>query len=39
LVAAQAAFLLGVYEDLGLLIAGLAGLWLAFHGAARRQPA
>lgn len=38
-VAAQAAFLLGVYEDAGLLVAGLAGLWLAFHGSARRQPA
>jgi hypothetical protein len=26
----QAAFLLGVYEDFGLLVAGLAGVWLAF---------
>ncbi|MGH8732319.1 MAG: DUF6064 family protein [Burkholderiales bacterium] len=30
LIGAQAAFLLGVYEDLGLLAAGLAGVWLAF---------
>jgi len=29
-IGAQAAFALGVYEDLGLLAAGLAGLWLAF---------
>jgi hypothetical protein len=30
LIGAQAALLLGVYEDLGLLVAGLAGVWLAF---------
>ena len=29
-VATQAAFLLGVYEDLGMLAAGLAGVWFAF---------
>ena len=29
LIGAQAAFLLGVYEDLGLLAAGLVGVWLA----------
>lgn len=28
-IGAQGAFLLGVYEDLGLLVAGLVGLWLA----------
>lgn len=33
----QAAFLLGVYEDLGLLVAGLAGVWLAFDPPARRR--
>jgi hypothetical protein len=31
LVGVQAALLLGVYEDLGLIFAGAAGLWLAFH--------
>jgi hypothetical protein len=30
LIGSQAALLLGVYEDLGLLVAGLAGVWLAF---------
>jgi hypothetical protein len=30
MIGSQAAFLLGVYEDLGLLVAGLAGVWLAF---------
>lgn len=30
LVGTQAALLLGVYEDIGLLAAGLAGLWLVF---------
>jgi len=30
LVGSQAAWLLGVYEDMGLLIAGLAGVWLVF---------
>lgn len=31
----QAAFTLGVYEDLGLLVAGVAGLWLMFHPASQ----
>jgi hypothetical protein len=35
----QAAFLLGVPEDLGLLLAGLAGLWLAFDRPRERRPA
>jgi len=39
LIGAQAAFLLGVYEDLGLLVAGLAGVWLAFDPPAARKPA
>jgi hypothetical protein len=30
LIGSQGALLLGVYEDLGLLVAGLAGVWLAF---------
>lgn len=30
LVGAQAAFLFGVYEDIGLLVAGAAGAWLLF---------
>jgi hypothetical protein len=30
LVGSQAALLLGVYEDLGLLVAALAGIWLVF---------
>jgi Family of unknown function (DUF6064) len=30
LIGSQAALVLGVYEDLGLLVAGLAGVWLAF---------
>ena len=30
MIGASAAFQLGVYEDLGLLAAGLAGVWLAF---------
>jgi hypothetical protein len=38
-VGAQAAFLLGMYEDLGLLIAGLAGIWLAFDRPAKTRPA
>lgn len=29
-IGAQAALLLGVYEDLGLLVAGLVGIWLVF---------
>ena len=32
LVGVQAALLLGIYEDFGLIFAGAAGLWLAFHG-------
>lgn len=32
LVGVQGALLLGVYEDFGLIFAGAAGLWLAFHG-------
>ena len=39
LVGTQAALLLGVYEDLGLLIAGLAGVWLAFDSPARTRHA
>jgi hypothetical protein len=35
LVGAQAAWLLGVYEDLGLLVAALAGIWLAIDKPAR----
>lgn len=35
LIASQAAFRLGMYEDLGLLPAGLVGLWLAWHPAQR----
>jgi hypothetical protein len=30
LIGGQAAFLLGVYEDLGLVLAALAGIWLVF---------
>jgi hypothetical protein len=30
LIGSQAALVLGVYEDLGLLVAGLAGVWLVF---------
>jgi hypothetical protein len=36
-IGAQAAFLLGVYEDLGLLLAGLVGVWLAFDQQLRRS--
>lgn len=32
IVGVQGALLLGVYEDFGLVFAGAAGLWLAFHG-------
>jgi Family of unknown function (DUF6064) len=39
LIGAQGAFLLGVYEDLGLLVAGLTGVWLAFDPPGRRKPA
>ena len=39
LIGAQAAMTLGVYEDLGLLVAGLAGLWLALDPPAWRQRA
>ena len=38
-VGGQAAFLLGVYEDLGLLVAGIVALWLAFEPRARIRPA
>jgi hypothetical protein len=38
-VGTQAAFLLGMYEDLGLLAAGLVGVWLVFDRAARRKVA
>ena len=38
-VGGQAAFLLGVYEDLGLLVAGMVALWLAFEPRARMRPA
>jgi hypothetical protein len=38
-VGAQAVFLFGVYEDLGLLAAGFAGLWLAFDPPARTRAA
>lgn len=33
------AFLLGMHEDLGLLAAGLAGVWLAIDPPARARPA
>jgi hypothetical protein len=39
LIGAQAAFLLGVYEDLGLLVAGLIGAWLAFEPSAKPRSA
>jgi hypothetical protein len=39
LIGAQAATLLGVYEDLGLLAAGLAGVWLAFDPPAKARHA
>ena len=39
IIGAQAAFLLGVYEDLGLMLAGLAGVWLVFDPPARPRPA
>lgn len=39
LIGGQAAFLLGVPEDLGLLLAGLAGLWLAFDRPREPRPA
>ena len=38
-IGAQAAFLLGVYEDLALLAAGLVGVWLAFDQQLRRRAA
>lgn len=38
-IGAQAAFLLGVHEDLGLLAAGLAGVWLAIDPPAQARPA
>jgi hypothetical protein len=39
LIGSQAAFRLGVYEDFGLLVAGLAGVWLAFDPPAQRRHA
>jgi hypothetical protein len=39
LIGGQAAFLLGVPEDGGLLLAGLAGLWLAFDRPRQARPA
>lgn len=39
LVGTQAAFLFGIYEDLGLLAAGLTGLWLAIDAPARTRHA
>ena len=39
LVGSQAAFSLGMYEDLGLLAAGLTGVWLAFDPPAKARPA
>jgi len=38
-IGAQGALLLGVYEDVGLVIAGLAGLWLALDPPARTRSA
>jgi hypothetical protein len=35
----QAAFALGMYEDLGLLLAGLAGVWLMFDAPLQGRPA
>lgn len=37
-VGSSAAFLLGVYEDLGLLVAGAAGLWAMFTASRRATP-
>lgn len=37
LVGVQGALLLGVYEDLGLIAAGAAGAWLAFHGRRKHE--
>jgi len=37
LIASQAAFLFGMVEDLGLLPAGLVGLWLAWRPAQRMR--
>jgi hypothetical protein len=39
LIGAQAAFRFGVYEDLGLLVAGLAGVWLVFDPPAKAKHA
>jgi hypothetical protein len=39
MVGSTAAFQLGVYEDLGLFVAALAGVWLAFDSAPRERPA
>ena len=35
----QAAFLLGMVEDIGLIFAGLAGIWLALDSRAQVKPA
>lgn len=39
MIGSSAAFQLGVYEDLGLFVAALAGIWLAFDPAPRTRPA
>jgi len=39
LIGSQAAFLLGVYEDLGMLVAALAGVWLVFDPPAKARHA
>jgi hypothetical protein len=39
LIGTQAAFHLGVYEDLGLLVAGLVGVWLVFDPPAKAKHA
>ena len=39
LIASQAVLQLGLYEDLGLIAAGLAGAWLAFDFPRQRKPA
>jgi hypothetical protein len=37
LIGGQAAWLLGVYEDSGLLVAGIAGAWFALRARGRRR--
>jgi hypothetical protein len=37
LIGVQAALLLGVHEDLGLLAAAAAGMWLSFHGRRKHE--